>query len=137
LSFGQSEWTNWFCGWGDFFLNVEEEEMGVTYTTFFFQSSFAATATTIVSGAVAERFNFMAYVIFSFVNTITYCIPAGWLWGSHGFLYKLGAVDVAGSAGVHLNGGMAALVCAYMVGPRIGRYDEGTGSLPLGNPTNA
>ncbi|CAL4098365.1 unnamed protein product, partial [Meganyctiphanes norvegica] len=65
------------------------------------------------------------------------CIPAGWLWGSHGFLYKMGAIDIAGSAGVHLNGGAAALVCAWMVGPRIGRYDEGRSSLPLGNPTNA
>lgn len=51
------------------------------------------------------RFNFVAYVVFSAVNTVVYCVPAGWLWGSHGFLYKLGVVDIAGSCGVHLCGG--------------------------------
>lgn len=55
LSFGQSEWTNPFCGWGSFALNVGEEDMGIVYTTFFFQLSFATTATTVVSGAIAER----------------------------------------------------------------------------------
>ena len=55
LSFGQSEWTNPFCGWGGFALNVPEEQMGEVYTSYFFQLSFATTATTIVSGAIAER----------------------------------------------------------------------------------
>ena len=55
LSFGESEWTNSFCAWGDFFLNPGEATMGTAYTTFFFQMSFATTATTIVSGAIAER----------------------------------------------------------------------------------
>ncbi|KAG7170686.1 ammonium transporter 3-like 1, partial [Homarus americanus] len=55
LSFGKSEWTNPFCGWGDFAINPDEENMGAIYTTFFFQLSFATTATTIVSGAIAER----------------------------------------------------------------------------------
>ena len=49
----------------------------------------------------------MAYCMFSFINTVVYCIPAGWLWGEHGFLYKLGAIDIAGSAGVHLVGGVS------------------------------
>nr|XP_045581663.1 putative ammonium transporter 3 isoform X1 [Procambarus clarkii] len=137
LSFGKSEWTNPFCGWGDFAINPSEESMGTIYTTFFFQLSFATTATTIVSGAIAERFNFMAYVVFSAVNTIVYCVPAGWLWGSHGFLFKLGAVDIAGSCGVHLCGGSSALVAAAMVGPRIGRYDNNENPLPMGSPTNA
>ncbi|KAK7070343.1 Ammonium transmembrane transporter activity protein [Halocaridina rubra] len=79
----------------------------------------------------------MAYVLFSAVNTLVYCIPAGWLWGNHGFLFKLGAVDIAGSSGVHLCGGASALVASKLVGPRIGRYDQGTGSLPMGSPTNA
>ena len=56
LSFGTSSWANPFCGWGDFFMNAEESDMGEVYTTFFFQLSFATTATTIVSGAVAERY---------------------------------------------------------------------------------
>lgn len=55
LSFGRSEWTNPFCGWGDFAINPGEDRMGQVYTTFFFQLSFATTATTIVSGAIAER----------------------------------------------------------------------------------
>ncbi|XP_050725760.1 putative ammonium transporter 3 [Eriocheir sinensis] len=137
LSFGKSEWTNPFCGWGDFAINPDENSMGKVYTTFFFQMSFATTATTIVSGAIAERFNFVAYVLFSAVNTVVYCIPAGWIWADHGFLYKLGVVDVAGSCGVHLCGGASALVASKMVGPRIGRYDDGEGSLPMGSPTNA
>ncbi|XP_071537950.1 putative ammonium transporter 2 isoform X2 [Panulirus ornatus] len=137
LSFGKSEWTNPFCGWGDFAINPSESEMGKTYTTFFFQLSFATTATTIVSGAIAERFNFVAYVLFSAVNTVVYCIPAGWIWGDHGFLNKLGVVDIAGSCGVHLCGGASALVAAKMVGPRIGRYDDSEDPLPMGSPTNA
>ncbi|XP_068243852.1 putative ammonium transporter 3 [Palaemon carinicauda] len=137
LSFGESEWANPFCGWGDFALNPGDEAMGDLYTKFFFQLSFATTATTIVSGAVAERFNFVAYVLFSAINTVIYCIPAGWLWGNHGFLAKMGAIDIAGSCGVHLCGGSSALVAAKMVGPRLGRYDDGTDSLPMGSPTNA
>ncbi|XP_068244370.1 putative ammonium transporter 3 isoform X2 [Palaemon carinicauda] len=137
LSFGESEWTNPFCGWGNFAINPSEEDMGEIYTTFFFQLSFATTATTIVSGAVAERFNFVAYVLFSAVNTVVYCVPAGWLWGNHGFLYKLGVIDIAGSCGVHLCGGASALVASRMVGPRIGRYDNGEDPLPMGCPTNA
>ena len=56
------------------------------------------------------RFNFVAYVMFSALNTIVYCIPAGWLWGGHGFLYQMGAVDIAGSCGVHLCGGASGKV---------------------------
>ena len=51
-----------------------------------FQLSFATTATTIVSGGIAERCNFYAYCLFSLVNTVVYCLPAGWLWADHGFL---------------------------------------------------
>ena len=55
LSFGTDAWSNPFCGWGSFFLNPSEDQMGPAFTSFFFQLSFATTATTIVSGAVAER----------------------------------------------------------------------------------
>lgn len=76
----------------------------------------------------------MAYCIFSMFNTITYCIPAGWVWGSHGFLYKLGVVDIAGSGPVHLIGGASAFVAAWMLGPREGRYKNGSKPPPPGNP---
>ena len=56
---------------------------------------------------VIFRCDFYAYCIFSLVNTVVYCVPAGWLWGNHGFLYNLGAVDIAGSGGVHLIGGVS------------------------------
>lgn len=111
--------------------------MGQMFTNFFFQLSFATTSTTIVSGAIAERFDFHAYCLFSLVNTIIYCIPAGWIWGDHGFLRQLGAVDIAGSGPVHLIGGASAFASAIMVGPRLQRYDKGTDPLPMSNPINA
>ncbi len=66
-------------------------------------------------GAMAERTSLNAYVVFSFLNTIVYCIPAHWVWGSTGFLYKLGCIDIAGSGAVHLLGAASAMVCTYYV----------------------
>ncbi|UYV70577.1 amt-3, partial [Cordylochernes scorpioides] len=109
---------------------------GVVFATFVFQLSFATTATTIVSGAMAERADFSAYCLFSFGNTITYCIPAGWVWGSHGFLNRMGVLDFAGSGAVHLTGGASALVAALMLGPRRGRFDPKGPPLQAGNPAN-
>lgn len=77
------------------------------------------------------RCNFKAYCIFSFFNTAVYCIPAGWVWGEHGFLNRLGVVDIAGSGPVHLIGGTAAFASAAILGPRLGRYAEGIAPLPL------
>ncbi|XP_043188394.1 putative ammonium transporter 3 isoform X2 [Amphibalanus amphitrite] len=136
LSFGTA-YSNIFFAAGDFAVSAPEQDMGPLFATYIFQLSFATTATTIVSGAIAERFNFMAYCMFSFINTVVYCIPAGWLWGEHGFLYKMGAIDIAGSAGVHLVGGVSGLVACIMVGPRLGRYDHGHEPFPMGSPTNA
>ncbi|XP_004933343.1 putative ammonium transporter 2 [Bombyx mori] len=139
LSFGESSYSNPFVGTGDFLLDppVGDALMGPVFASFLFQLSFATTATTIVSGAMAERCNFKAYCVFSFLNTIVYCVPAGWVWGSHGFLNQLGAVDIAGSGPVHLVGGSSAFASALMLGPRLGRYARGTDPLPLGNPVNA
>ncbi|CAH1111858.1 unnamed protein product [Psylliodes chrysocephalus] len=139
LSFGRSELNNGFIALGDFFVDpsLKDPLKGAMYAAFLFQLSFATTATTIVSGAMAERCDFKAYCIFSFLNTAIYCIPAGWMWGEHGFLRKLGAVDIAGSGAVHLIGGSAAFASAVMLGPRLGRYDNGITPLPLGNPVNA
>ncbi|XP_047541527.1 putative ammonium transporter 2 [Vanessa atalanta] len=138
MSFGEGALSNPFIGVGNFLVDppVGDALMGPVFASFLFQLSFATTATTIVSGAMAERCNFKAYCLFSFLNTIVYCVPAGWVWGEHGFLNKLGAVDIAGSGPVHLIGGSSAFASALMLGPRLGRYARGTDPLPLGNPVN-
>ncbi|XP_055687031.1 putative ammonium transporter 3 [Lutzomyia longipalpis] len=139
MSFGRGPLTNPFIAIGDFLIDpsVGDPLMGPIFAAFLFQLSFSTTATTIVSGAMAERCNFKAYCIFSFLNTAVYCIPAGWVWGEHGFLNNLGCVDIAGSGPVHLIGGSAAFASAVMLGPRMGRYEDGIAPLPLGNPVNA
>ncbi|XP_060076769.1 putative ammonium transporter 3 [Ylistrum balloti] len=137
LSFGQDQGANLFCGVGHFFVDADEDQMGVVFSTFVFQLSFATTATTIVSGAMAERTKLSSYIIFSCVNTVVYCIPAHWIWDNLGFLRKLGVIDIAGSGGVHLIGGSSAFVAAALLKPRSGRYDHGPDSLPMGNPVNS
>ena len=92
----------------------------------FFQTMFAATAATIVSGAIAGRTKYSTYIIFSIVMTaIIYPISGGWQWQGSGWLTELGFIDFAGSSIVHSVGGWAALVAAFMVGPRIGKYVNG------------
>ncbi|KAK3097740.1 hypothetical protein FSP39_012695 [Pinctada imbricata] len=137
LSFGEDQGTNPFCGVGYFFVDSSDENMGILFSTFVFQMSFATTATTIVSGAMAERTKLTSYIIFSFFNTLIYCIPAHWTWASNGFLRVLGLVDVAGSGAVHLVGGVSAFVAAALLKPRLGRYSNGTKSVPLGNPVSS
>lgn len=137
LSFGQDEGSNMFCGVGHFFVDADDDEMGEVFSMFVFQLSFATTATTIVSGAMAERTKLSSYIIFSCLNTVIYCIPAHWLWDDRGFLRKLGVVDIAGSGGVHLVGASSAFVAAVMLKPRLGRYDHGRESLPMGNAVNS
>ncbi|GBL72459.1 Putative ammonium transporter 3 [Araneus ventricosus] len=137
MSYGTSKGTNPFFGVGDYFVDTQEVNMGYLYTTYIFQLSFASTATTIVSGAVAERFNFSAYCIYSFLNTFIYCLPAGWVWADEGFLNHLGIVDIAGCCPVHLVGGASALVAAVMVGPRNRRYDGSKKHEIINSPTNA
>ncbi|XP_044002704.1 putative ammonium transporter 3 isoform X2 [Aphidius gifuensis] len=139
MSFGFDKPTNSFIGTSGYLIDpyIYDDLMGPICAAFLFQLSFCTTSTTIVSGALAERCNFKAYCLFSSLNTIVYCIPAGWMWGDHGFLKHLGAVDIAGSGVVHVVGGFSALACAVMLGPRLGRYDNGFDPLPLGNPVNA
>jgi len=92
----------------------------------FFQTVFAATAATIVSGAIAERTKFTTYLIFSLAMTVViYPISGHWVWQGAGWLTNLGFVDFAGSTVVHSVGGWAALVAAFMVGPRLGKYTNG------------
>ncbi|GGK40680.1 MULTISPECIES: ammonium transporter [Flavobacteriaceae] len=103
-----------------FFDNVDDMH------NLFFQTVFAATAATIVSGAVAGRTKFSTYIIFSFVMTVViYPISGHWVWQGDGWLTELGFVDFAGSTVVHSVGGWAALVGAILVGPRLGKYTNG------------
>ena len=89
-----------------------------------FQTVFCATAATIVSGAMAERTKFISYCIYSAViSAIVYPISGHWIWGG-GWLAQLGFHDFAGSTAVHMCGGVAALIGAKILGPRIGKYDK-------------
>ncbi|WP_367752360.1 ammonium transporter [Flavobacterium sp. WC2421] len=100
----------------------------------FFQTVFAATAATIVSGAIAERTKFTTYLIFSLLMTlIIYPISGSWVWNAGGWLAKMGFTDFAGSTVVHAVGGAASLVAAAMVGPRIGKYTDGKSNAIQGH----
>lgn len=89
-----------------------------------FQTVFCATAATIVSGAMAERTKFSSYCIYSAViSAVIYPISGHWIWGG-GWLSQLGFHDFAGSTAVHMVGGVAALIGAKMLGPRIGKYSK-------------
>jgi len=93
--------------------------------SFLFQVAFAATAATIVSGAVAERVKFGAFLIFStLLVAVSYPITGHWVWDG-GWLAELGFADFAGSTVVHSVGGWAALVGAAILGPRLGKYQNG------------
>ncbi len=98
-------------------------------TTFFFQAVFAATAVTIASGAMAERTKFGAYLIFSAIMcAFIYPVVVHWTWGG-GLIADINIGDAvysdfAGSGVVHMTGGIAALMGALFLGPRIGKYDE-------------
>ena len=113
--------SGWFIG-SDIAENYLGESSLSISTFFIFQVAFAATAATIVSGAMAERTKFISYMIYSsLISAIVYPIVVHWTWGG-GWLYELGYHDFAGSGIVHMTGGVAALVGAAMLGPRIGKY---------------
>ena len=90
---------------------------------FFFQLVFAATAATIVSGAMAERTKFVSYMVYSIIiSLVIYPISGHWIWGG-GWLAQQGFFDFAGSTVVHSVGGWLSLVGAFVLGPRIGKFD--------------
>lgn len=131
LMFGQG---TPFIGGGGWFLTgdgaaygLEPFPAGLPVTVFFlFQVAFASTAATIVSGAVAERIHFTAFLIFSLLlSGIAYPITGHWVWSGNGWLGALGFSDFAGSTVVHSVGGWAALVGAIALGPRTGKYRDG------------
>lgn len=95
------------------------------YTDFIFQAMFAATAATIVSGAVAERVKLSSFMIFAtLLVCFAYPITGSWQWGG-GWLAEKGFYDFAGSSLVHGFGGFAALACVIVLGPRAGKYVDG------------
>ena len=101
------------------------------FTDFIFQAMFAATAATIVSGAVAERIKLSSFLIFSTVYVaIIYPVAGSWKWGA-GWLDQMGFYDFAGSTLVHSVGGWAALVGAILVGSRLGKYGQNGQIKPI------
>ena len=93
-----------------------------TFSLFFFQFAFAATASTITTGAMAERMDFAGDLIYSFImGAFSYPIIVHWVWNSGGWLAKMGYHDFSGSSVIHIVGGFTALVGAYLLGPRPNR----------------
>ena len=128
---------NGFIGFAGFGLDAEAAldltySEGYTYwTDFIFQGMFAATAATIVSGAVAERMKLGAFMIFTVIYVaFIYPIAGSWHWGG-GFLSELGFYDFAGSTLVHSVGGWAALVGVSLLGARKGKFDKNGKSLVI------
>ena len=97
---------------------------GFDWSNFIFNLVFCATTATIVSGAMAERTKFLSYCVYSAViSALIYPIEAHWIWGG-GWLTQMGFHDFAGSCAIHMVGGIAAIVGAKMVGPRIGKFEK-------------
>ncbi|MDR1734049.1 MAG: ammonium transporter [Oscillospiraceae bacterium] len=114
-------------------LDIFSSYADFNFSNFVFNLVFAATAATIVSGAMAERTKFVSYCIYSaIISLVVYPVEAGWVWGGDGhFLYDLGYLDFAGSSAIHMVGGITAMIGAAFLGPRIGKYvkDKKTGKL--------
>ena len=138
LMFGASKAAGWF-GWGGLGMpSLMDGEGSWNWTFLFFQTMFAATAATIVSGAVAERIEFKSYLIYSaLVSAVVYPISGHWMWGSlagessQGWIEAVGFHDFAGSTVVHSVGGWIALAGAMMLGPRIGKYRHDGKANPI------
>ncbi len=129
-------------GYEGFFLTGRAFDAGIL-TLFLFQMVFMDTAATIPTGALAERWKFLSFCVYGLViSTIIYPVYGNWVWGG-GWLSKLGVnfelghghVDFAGSSVVHMVGGLTALAGAWMLGPRIGKYntDGSVNALPAHN----
>ena len=131
------DFNGWF-GFAQFgisdFMAMDVEGL-IPSVDFLFQAAFAAAAATIVSGAVAGRTNFKAYLVYSVVITaLIYPIVVSWGWGG-GWLADQGFVDFAGSGLVHMVGGVAALMGAIVIGPRLGKFKDGKPQAIPGHST--
>ncbi|MBE5855994.1 MAG: ammonium transporter [Lachnospiraceae bacterium] len=109
---------------GRFSFDVFSNYGSFDYSSFVFNLVFCATTATIVSGAMAERTKFSTYCIYSaIISAVIYPIEAHWTWGG-GFLAQWGFHDYAGSNCIHMVGGICALIGAWMLGPRIGKFEK-------------
>jgi Amt family ammonium transporter len=99
------------------------------FTLLFFHIMFASTAATIVSGAMAERTNYLSYLFGAIgITAVIYPVLGSWIWNSNGWLKQMGFIDFAGSTVVHSLGGWCALAGVMLLGPRLGRF-SGTGTI--------
>ena len=135
LMYGEDITGVGLIGWSGFGISStlapSEAGPGVIHpqVDWLFQVAFAATAATIVSGAVIGRIQLRAYIYYSlFITALVYPVSGFWKWGG-GWLDQLGFHDFAGSVVVHAVGGFAALAAAIIVGPRIGRFDHASGRV--------
>lgn len=128
LMFHGFHWDSFFFGGnvvdGDSIWRMGADSTIPAETFLMFQTVFAATTATIVSGAMAERTKFSMYILYSvFISALIYPIEGAWSWGG-GWLDSLGFHDFAGSTVVHATGGALALAGAIVLGPRIGKYSK-------------
>ena len=131
IMFGSSGLIIGTSGWFMFGATTPVETLPLS-VFWLFQAVFAGTAATIVSGAVAERMKFVAYLAYSFLITaFVYPVVGHWVWGG-GWLSGLGFYDFAGSTVVHGVGGVTALIAARMLGPRIGRFNPDGSARHIG-----
>ena len=135
IMFGVSK-TGWFGTTGFFLSDFTPGGDPWVLAFWMFQVVFAATAATIVSGAMAERTKFVGYIIYSVViSALIYPVFGSWAWGSllngSGWLEKFGFIDFAGSTVVHSVGGWCALAGAMVLGPRLGKYGKDGSVKPI------
>ncbi len=126
---------NDFMGLKGFLLIGSESGADVPLFAFWlFQAAFCGVAATIVAGGMAERMNFKAYLVYSFIiSAFIYPIVGHWIWGG-GWLFKIGFADFAGSTVVHAVGGFAALIGTILLKPRIGKYNvDGSANVISGH----
>ncbi|GAM20934.1 hypothetical protein SAMD00019534_041090, partial [Acytostelium subglobosum LB1] len=118
------DWSNGFIGFGSFFLRDYNN-----YAYWLIQWAYASTATTIATGAMAERTQMPCYLLFSLLQTtLIYPVVAHWIWSSgNGWLASLGIADFAGGAVVHIVAGACGACGSFLLGPRIGRFDHDNG----------
>ncbi|CAB3403889.1 unnamed protein product [Caenorhabditis bovis] len=145
LSYGDYEpFRNSIVGFGKFFYDPSRDfdetgsinEEGWSYASFLFQLSLATTASTIVSGAVAERAKLKSYILLGCLVILIQALPAHWVWDSQGMFYKMGVVDFAGCSAVHLVGGIIGLIATVYLKPRRNRFHEDS-VHQMSSPTNA